>query len=76
MKIKELFESCIFDLVSSGLGVALIIYSFGIKSENQYLFVDFNMQYENKKALKGLIKIDATELEWKSEPAFTLEKLK
>ena len=44
------------------------------KIENQYLFVDFFMQYENKKALKGIIKMDATELEWKGEPAFTLEK--
>ena len=41
MKIKELFESWIFDLISSGLGVALVIYSFNIKSENQYWFIAF-----------------------------------
>ena len=46
------------------------------KIENQYIFVDFIMQYENKKALKGIIKIDGTELEWKGEPAFILEKTK
>lgn len=32
------------------------------------------MNYKNKKALKGIVKIDGTELEWKGEPAFTLEK--
>ena len=41
MKNNELFESWIFDLVSSGLGVALVIYSFNIKSENQYWFIAF-----------------------------------
>ena len=46
------------------------------KMENQFLLVEFIMQYENKKALKGIIKIDATELEWKGKPAFTLEKTK
>ena len=44
------------------------------KIENQFILVDFIMQYENKKALKGIVKMDATELEWKGEPAFTLEK--
>ena len=44
------------------------------KIENQFILVDFFMQYENKKALKGMIKLGATELEWKGEPAFTLEK--
>ena len=41
MKIKELFESWIIDLVSSGLGVALVIYSFSIKQENPYWFIAF-----------------------------------
>jgi len=44
------------------------------KIENQFLFVEFFMHYENKKALKGIVKIDGTELEWKGEPAFILEK--
>ena len=44
------------------------------KIENQFLFVEFFMHYENKKVLKSIIKIDGTELEWKGEPAFTLEK--
>lgn len=44
------------------------------KIENQYILVEFFMHYENKKALKGIVKIDGTELEWKGEPAFTLEK--
>ena len=46
------------------------------KMENHFLLVEFFMHYENKKALKGIVKIDATELEWKGEPAFTLEKTK
>ena len=41
MRIKELFESWIVDLASSGLGIALIIYSFSIKSENPYWFIAF-----------------------------------
>ena len=41
MKIKELFESWIFDLVSSSLGVALVIYSLSIKSKSQYWFIAF-----------------------------------
>ena len=36
MKIKDLFESWIFDLISSGLGIALIVYSREIKQENPY----------------------------------------
>ena len=41
MKIEELFESWITDLVLSGLGAALIVYSFSIKSENAYWFIAF-----------------------------------
>ena len=41
MKIKELFESWVFDFVSSGLGVALVIYSFEIKSQNSYWVLVF-----------------------------------
>ena len=41
MKIKELFESWIFDLISSAFGVALVIYSFSIKQENSYWWIAF-----------------------------------
>ena len=44
------------------------------KIENQFLFVEFFMHYENKRSTKGIVKIDGVELEWKGEPAFTLEK--
>ncbi len=44
------------------------------KIENQFLFVEFFMHYENKRAMKGIVKIDGTELEWKGEAAFILEK--
>ena len=44
------------------------------KIENQFLLVEFFMHYENKRTLRGIVKIDATELEWKGEPAFTLER--
>lgn len=41
MKIKDLFESWIFDLFSNGLGIVLIVYSFEIKPQNQYWFIAF-----------------------------------
>ena len=44
------------------------------KIENQFLSVEFFMHYENKRSTKGIVKIDGVELEWKGEPAFTLEK--
>ena len=44
------------------------------KIENQFLFIEFFMHYENKRASRGIVKIDGTELEWKGEPAFILEK--
>ena len=43
MKVKELFKSWIVDLVSSGLGVALIVYSLEIKKENPYWIMGFIM---------------------------------
>ena len=43
------------------------------KVENQFLMADLIMLYSNKAAKKGIVKIDATELEWKGEPAFSLE---
>ena len=36
MGFKELIRTWYFDLVSSGLGIALIYWSFEIKSENPY----------------------------------------
>lgn len=44
------------------------------KMENQFLFVEFFMHYENKRSSRGIVKIDGVELEWKGEPAFILEK--
>ena len=44
------------------------------KIENQFLLVEFFMHYENKRTLRGIVKIDGAELEWKGEPAFNLEK--
>ncbi|MBI2654137.1 hypothetical protein HYX02_04975 [Candidatus Woesearchaeota archaeon] len=41
MKIKELFESWIVDLVSSVLGVAMVVYSFEIKQQNPYWWIAF-----------------------------------
>ena len=41
MKLKDLFESWIVDLVSSGLGAAMVIYSFEIKQENPYWLIVF-----------------------------------
>ncbi len=44
------------------------------KIENQFLSAEFFMHYENKRASRGIVKIDGAKLEWKGEPAFTLEK--
>ena len=44
------------------------------KIENQFLSVEFFMHYKNKRASRGIVKIDGIELEWKGEPAFILEK--
>ena len=41
MKLKELFESWIVDLVFSGLGAAMVIYSFEIKPQNPYWIIPF-----------------------------------
>ena len=41
MKIKDLFESWIYDLISSALGVALIFYSIEIRQENPYWLIVF-----------------------------------
>ncbi|MBS3096625.1 hypothetical protein J4480_04250 [Candidatus Woesearchaeota archaeon] len=44
------------------------------KIENQFLSIEFFMHYKNKRASRGIVKIDGAKLEWKGEPAFTLEK--
>ncbi len=36
MKIKELVKTWYIDLIASGLGIALIIWSFSIKSDNHF----------------------------------------
>ena len=41
MRLKELLESWIGGLVSSGLGVAFVYYSIEIKPENPYWWIAF-----------------------------------
>jgi len=41
MTLKDLIQTWYFDLVASGLGIALIKYSFEIKQENQFWWIVF-----------------------------------
>ncbi len=41
MKFKDLIEAWYVDLIASGLGVALILWSLEIKSENPYWWIAF-----------------------------------
>jgi hypothetical protein len=41
MKIKEVIQTWVFDLVASGLGVALIVWGLEIKLENSFWWIAF-----------------------------------
>lgn len=41
MKLKELLENWIVDIISSALGVTLISFAFEIKAENPYWWIAF-----------------------------------
>lgn len=41
MTLKEIIKTWYCDLVASGLGVALIVYSFEIKSQNEFWWIAF-----------------------------------
>ncbi len=41
MEFKDLIEAWYVDLVASGLGVALIVWSFEIRPENPYWWIAF-----------------------------------
>jgi hypothetical protein len=41
MEFKDLIEAWYVDLVASGLGVALIVWSFEIRQENPYWWIAF-----------------------------------